>query len=215
MIGSMLKNGEDVVNYKLRFGKATDSVTSLWYQGLTRADQGMKSSLIFMDTEAVEWQRLIPFMVKSFQLAGEIIQKSKFSDQISLNNVHCFGLGIPLRFLLPFGDVAAKWRLRCALQVVRLIIRRQKRLGRCFNDAEDTPLNCTVPAKSLELDVLRTAVDLVTQCGEDHPKGLPQRSLRCYGIIFQRMTVSYILLILSEKPCSYLIMYSRATYRVS
>ena len=164
MIGSRLKNNEDVVNSELHYSGRTVSVLKTWYKGLELAGMRLHPSLT-AEGGAVEWQRLIPAMVKAFQLAREIIQKNIFFDQKSIDQMYAFGLLLPLRFLLPFGKVAAKWRLRCTLQLIRLLS-QSKRQSQCFNAAAEVrTLKIPAPSKRTELGILRSTAALPTQIG--------------------------------------------------
>ena len=139
--------------------------SELWFQGLMLADHGLHSDLTAEGRE--EWQRLIPVMVKSFQMVREIIQRDMFPDEASLNTLFSFGLMLPLRFLLPFGDVSAKWRLKCTLQAVRLVFSLKDRQKQSCG----TEANFLAPSKDVEFDVLRLAFALAKPTGEPRPRG--------------------------------------------
>ena len=173
-LGSNLKSGNDKVIYKL-------CIDDLWYKWVEFASTEMFSRFKVEGSAAEgmeEWQRLIPFMVKSFQLARELIHKNLLSDQDSLDQICSFGIFIPLQFLLPFGDVAAKWRLRCTLQAARLLSMLRKRQIQSSNVAAEVPFNISAPAqvpnvsflspsKHVEISILQAVAVLATQIGED------------------------------------------------
>ena len=124
-----------------------------WIQGLDLVDEGMQQ--VLPEESRKEWQRLVPFIVRSFQIAREMIQRVTFSDQASLDRVLSSGLALPLRFLVPFGDVAATWQLKCTLLVARLAV----------TTAVASPLNSPAPSHDVYLSILKTAAAIFT--GED------------------------------------------------
>ena len=161
---------EEKKKYIYKYIKTNLSVagpdSETWFQGLKLADQGMHSNLTAEGRE--EWQRLIPVMVKSFQMAREIIQRDIMPNEASLNMMLSFGLMLPLRFLLPFGDVAARWRLKCMLQAVRLLSSLNDRQKQSCG----TEVHFLAPTKDVELDVLGLALDVAKPTGRPIPMGL-------------------------------------------
>ena len=164
------------MKYKL-YSSDSNYASTQWYSLMGRASLEMLSRLDSPEADLKEWQRLIPVMVKSFQLAREIIHKNLFSDQYFIDGIYSFGLGIPLQFLRPFGDVAAKWRLRCTLQAARLLSMLRERPIQHSNVAAEVPLNVSAPAevprvnflspsKHVEIGILQAVAVLARQIGE-------------------------------------------------
>ena len=161
IIGSSLKRGEFV-----KCAVNTIPISEFWFKGLELAVQGLRASSLSAEVRE-EWQRLIPFIVKSFQLAKEIILKDQLLNQASLDQMYSLGLGLPLRFLMPFGDVAAKWQLKCTLQAVRLLFSQKERRKQCDMIAEVPNLQFLVPSQDVELDILQSAADMAKPIGEN------------------------------------------------
>ena len=143
---------------------AATEITSQWLHGLRLVDEAMQEDL--PEERRKEWQQLGPVMMGSFQIASEMIQKVTFSDQASLDRVCSSGLVLPLRFLLPFGDVAATWQLKCTLQAARLLFGPQEKQAQ--DSAVAVAPTCSVtkaaplvpflaPSHDVRLTILQTA----------------------------------------------------------
>ena len=108
-------------------------------------------------------------MVKSFQMARNIIQRDVFPDEASLFLMLCYGLMQPLRFLLPFGDVAARWRLKCTLLAVRLIYSLKDRQKQSCG----TEAHFLATIKEAELNIIGLDLDsLAKPLGRPRLRGL-------------------------------------------
>jgi len=146
---------------KLMANTATELI-SQWLRGLKLVDEVVQRSVL-SENSRKEFQRLVPFMVMSFQIASEMIQKATFSDQASLDRVYSSGLGLPLRFLLTFGDVAATWQLKCTLQAARLLSHQMDKQTQDGSVAAVAPpAHLPAPSHDVWLSILHTAAALFT-----------------------------------------------------
>ena len=66
-----------------------------------------------------EYQRIIPFLVKSFYLALEIIKGSPITDQYVMLKL-IDGLTLPIRILSMIGS-SSSWLIQCILKTAKLI----------------------------------------------------------------------------------------------
>jgi hypothetical protein len=140
---------------KLLANTATE-ITGQWFLGLKLLDEGMQQGL--SEESRAEWQRLIPVIVGSFQIARELIQRVTFSDQANLDRVCSAGLALPLRFLRPFGDVAASLQLKCALQAAQLLFgQKGKQTQDTVAAAVASPTRFLAPSFAVHLSILQTA----------------------------------------------------------
>jgi len=154
-IGKWMQAGRGPVD-KLMANTATE-ITGRWLQGLSLVGEGMQRGFLSEESRK-EWQRLIPVMVLSFQIARDVVQRVTFSDQASLDRVFSSGLALPLRFLLPFGDAAATWRLKCTLEAVRLLFSQEGKQKQETVAAADAPPACfLVPSYDVRLSILQAA----------------------------------------------------------
>jgi len=157
-IGKWMKDGGGPED-KLMANTATELI-SQWIRGLELVDEGMQREVLSEESRR-EWQRLVPFMVGSFQIARNMVQKVTFSDQASLDQVYSSGLVLPLRFLLPFGDVAATWQLQCTLQAARLLLsQKENKTQEIADTVVDTvvpPTHFTAPSHDVRLSILQSA----------------------------------------------------------
>jgi len=141
---------------KLMANTATELI-SQWLRGLKLVDEVVQRSVL-SEKSRKEFQRLVPFMVMSFQIASEMIQKVTFSDQAFLDRVFSSGLGLPLRFLLPFGDTVATWQLKCTLQAARLLFSQKgKQTQGRATAAGAPPAHFLAPCHNVCLSILQTA----------------------------------------------------------
>ena len=159
-IGKWMQEGRGPED-KLMASTATEFI-SQWLLGLKLVDEVVQRSVL-SEKSRKEFQRLVPLMVLSFQIGCEMIQKVTFSDQASLDRVYSSGLGLPLRFLLPFGDVAATWQLKCTLQATRLLSRQMdKQTQGVAVAAIAPPAHLPAPSHDVWLSILHTAAALFT-----------------------------------------------------
>ena len=71
------------------------------------------------------WQPLVPLLIRSFQLARDILLDLPHCDHAALKEqLYTKGLRVPLGLLICFGGAAAGqvWRLRCGLEAMRLAL---------------------------------------------------------------------------------------------
>ena len=154
----MLKNCPDTIKADQELCVSNPDSKN-WFRGLELVGEGiLRLGPTAGDME--EWRRLIPVMVKFFQLARAIlIQRDLFSDQASFDRMYSLGLVLPLQFLMLFGDITAKWRLKCTLQAVRLV----------FSQKQDTVADSTTslaPSQDVKHDILRSVADLAKLIGK-------------------------------------------------
>ena len=75
--------------------------------------------------DALRWQPLVPLLIRSFQLARDILLDLPLSDHVALKeDLYIKGLRATLGLLLRFGGHAAGqvWRFRCGLEAMRLAL---------------------------------------------------------------------------------------------
>jgi len=153
---------------KLMANTATE-LTSRWLLGLKLVDESMQGDVPVSKESMKEWQCLVPFMVRSFQIARDMVQKVTFSDQATLDRVCLSGLALPLRFLLPFGDsdgdVTAKWRLQFTLLAARILLNQKRNQTEAIVLAADPPIPYLTPSHAVHLSILQAAAALII--GED------------------------------------------------
>jgi len=148
---------------KLMASTATE-ITNQWLRGLNLAEEGVQIEVLPEESRR-EWQRLVPVMVMSFQIARDMVQKVTFSDQASLDRVCSSGLALPLRFLLPFGNVAATWQLKCTLHAARILCSQKESQMKANVAAAAAPSRFLAPSHAVHLSILQTASALFI--GED------------------------------------------------
>jgi len=142
---------------KLMANTATE-ITGRWLQGLSLIDEGMQRGFLSEESKK-EWQRLIPVMFLSFQIAKDMVQRVTFSDQASLDRVCSSGLALPLRFLLPHAAVT--WRLNCTFQAVRLLFSQEgKQKQDTVAAAGAPPARLLVPSHDVRLSILQAAAPI-------------------------------------------------------
>ena len=142
---------------KLLANTATELIGQ-WFLGLKLLDEGMQQLRPFRRESRAEWQRLIPVIVGSFQIARELIQRVTFSDQANLDRLCSAGLALPLRFLRPFGDVATSLQLKCALQAAQLLFgQKGKQTLDTVAAAVASPTRFLAPSFAVHLSILQKA----------------------------------------------------------
>ena len=77
-------------------------------------------------TDARRWQPLVPLLIRSFQLARDILLALPLDDHAALTQELCVaGLRAPMELLILFteGDAAGQvWRFRCGLEAMKLVL---------------------------------------------------------------------------------------------
>ena len=71
------------------------------------------------------WQPLVPLLIRSFQLARDILLALPLNDHVALKNeLYVTGLQTTLRLLTCFkgGTTGQVWRFRCGLEVMKLAL---------------------------------------------------------------------------------------------
>jgi len=146
---------------------STTVVTKRWLLGLGLVSKGLLECDTSLKIHAIKmkWQPLLPVMVRSFQLAREMILKVTFSDQSALDSVNTSGLAAPLTFLKLFSDVAATWHLRCALQAVQLLFSQRERQRQYSATADIPPAHFLAPSSDRHLIVIKSTAFVYS--GED------------------------------------------------
>ena len=158
----MLKNRPDTIKAGQELCVSNPDSKN-WFRGLELVGEGILRLGSTTAGDMEEWRRLIPVMVKFFQLARAIlIQRDLFSDQASFDRMYSLGLALPLRFLTLFGDITAKWRLKCTLQAVRLVFNQKQTMVADITSS----LQVLAPSQDVELDILRSVADLAKLIGK-------------------------------------------------
>ena len=76
--------------------------------------------------DARRWQPLVPLLIRSFQLARDILLALPLSDHVALQNeLYMTGLRVNLDLLIRFtegGSTGQVWRFRCGLEAMKLVL---------------------------------------------------------------------------------------------
>ena len=137
-------------------------LTSRWLLGLKLVDESMQGDVPVSKESMKEWQRLVPFIFRSFQIAKDMIQKVTFSDQATLDRVCLLGLSIPLRFLHD-NSIPAAWQLQCTLQAARLLYSQKRNQTQLNSTALAPPSRFLAPSHAVHLSILKTAAAIFTR----------------------------------------------------
>ena len=150
---SMLHSGADGMEQLFKAGNPGYN----WIFGLGRLHARFLSSRPSGPAEGVDarlWQPLVPLLIRSFQLARDILLTLPLGDRIALKGeLYSKGLWVTLGLLIRIGGHAAGqvWRFRCGLEALRLAL-----------DPEGD-VQCNLSLKhDMELPLLNTAVNCMT-----------------------------------------------------
>ena len=98
---------------------------STWMEGM----EALQRCYDCDEDSSSEWHRVVPFLVKSFLPACDILSTAPITDQGAMDRLYLLCLGLPLKVLS--GLVSSpEWLLRCTLKTLRLIAILQERQKR-------------------------------------------------------------------------------------